>query len=474
MQDKRLTRRDFLRMGAVTAAGAALAGCAPKVLKETVVVEKPVEKVVKETVMVAGTPEVVEKVVTATPLPPEPVTIKLTTSYPLTNYDPVPGLIEDKGLGVVFEVDSTIKVGVDWAGYCDSVITRIAGGDHLDLIHIAINGMTPLAGKNIIIPLDDFLDADAEFKKDVEEDIHPALMKLMQWNGKQWVLPRGWNNNIIHYNYKMLEEKGVPEPSADWTWDDFLAACLAVADVQGTEDDVYAYAWYDWTFGWDPWFFNNGTSVLTDDWMDSNMLDPKVGETLQYLADLINVHKVAPVPGWNVWGEFVARHCVFRNCGGWCTSFYTGSEFFDYKFQYLPSNGGQYRTVIGADGECITRMGMHPEEAWEVMKILNSRELQMIHVTNMGGFPQSRVSVLESDEFLGVGGPAPADMSFFLTSLDYAKPTIAPPNYNVLEPLMTRWFTQLWAAEIGVEECVTGCHEEMQAEMDKMKEEFGF
>jgi hypothetical protein len=108
------------------------------------------------------------------------------------------------------------------------------------------------------------------------------------------------------------------------------------------------------------------------------------------------------------------------------------------------------------------------------MKILNSRELQMIHVTNMGGFPQSRVSVLESDEFLGVGGPAPADMGFFLESLDCAKPTIAPPNYNVLEPLMTRWFTQLWAGEIGVEECVTGCHEEMQAEMDKMKEEFGF
>jgi len=65
----KLSRRDFLKKTAVAGAGLALAGCAPKVVKETVIVEKPVEMVVKETVIVAGTPKVVEKVVTATPVP---------------------------------------------------------------------------------------------------------------------------------------------------------------------------------------------------------------------------------------------------------------------------------------------------------------------------------------------------------------------------------------------------------------------
>jgi len=71
MSDKKLKRRDFLRGLALAAGGTALAACAPKVVKETVVVEKvvekPVEKVVKETVIVEGTPKVVEKVVTAAP-----------------------------------------------------------------------------------------------------------------------------------------------------------------------------------------------------------------------------------------------------------------------------------------------------------------------------------------------------------------------------------------------------------------------
>ena len=46
MSSKKLNRRDFLRMGALTAAGTALASCAPadpEVIRETVVVDREVE-----------------------------------------------------------------------------------------------------------------------------------------------------------------------------------------------------------------------------------------------------------------------------------------------------------------------------------------------------------------------------------------------------------------------------------------------
>jgi anaerobic selenocysteine-containing dehydrogenase len=56
MTSKKLSRRDFLRASAVTAAGAALAACQPQVVKETVEVEKVVEKEVE--VPVAQTVEV--------------------------------------------------------------------------------------------------------------------------------------------------------------------------------------------------------------------------------------------------------------------------------------------------------------------------------------------------------------------------------------------------------------------------------
>ena len=47
----KLNRRDFLRMTAVAGVGGALAACAPQVVKETVIVEKPVEKIVEKTML---------------------------------------------------------------------------------------------------------------------------------------------------------------------------------------------------------------------------------------------------------------------------------------------------------------------------------------------------------------------------------------------------------------------------------------
>jgi len=80
VSNKRISRREFLYLGAAATAGAALVACQPqtvvvketvevekeKVVKETVEVEK--EKVVKETVVVEKE-KVVEKIVTATPEP---------------------------------------------------------------------------------------------------------------------------------------------------------------------------------------------------------------------------------------------------------------------------------------------------------------------------------------------------------------------------------------------------------------------
>ena len=55
MKDRVISRREFLRLTAMAATGAALSACKPEIVKETVIVEKPVEKIVKETVVVEAT-----------------------------------------------------------------------------------------------------------------------------------------------------------------------------------------------------------------------------------------------------------------------------------------------------------------------------------------------------------------------------------------------------------------------------------
>lgn len=81
-EGKRISRRAFLRMAAATAAGAVAVACQPKtvIVKEEVPITQIVEVEKEVTKIVAGTPvvekvietQVVEKVVTATPIPPTP------------------------------------------------------------------------------------------------------------------------------------------------------------------------------------------------------------------------------------------------------------------------------------------------------------------------------------------------------------------------------------------------------------------
>jgi len=464
-EPKKVSRRQFLQGLALAGGGAILAACAPEVVQETVVV--------KETVVVGGESDVVEveKVVTATPPPKEPVKIVATSQMPIDTWDNSVERAKERLPHIDLTVTQTQIGGRGWSGYADLIITQIAGGEQLDVIMIAVEGIPLLGSKNILLPLEPFIEADPEAQFMVYEDTHPLLNSMLQWDGKQLEIPFSWNNMVMYYNTEIFEEKGVDPPPEDWTWDNFLETCLAVADVKGTEDDLYAYSfWGAGMFGMCAWYFVNDTSPLTDDWMDSNMLDPKVAETLQFLADLILEYKVAPNPaGWDEWGQFHAGHLAMRTCGRWCISGSLSEGFTTYDLQYQPYRSGPYRTVAGTDGWGIATMSRYPDEAWDVVMLLSGPEASLDMVKLGGNIPTLR-SVAEMPEFKEYGPP---NTAIFYESLDYAKTVVSPPNFNIIEPILDRHYATIWNGEKTVEEAVQLCHEELQAEMDKMKAELG-
>ena len=137
---KKHSRRQFLRMGALTAVGAAAAACQPK----TVIVKETV----KETVIVEGTPKVVEKevtkivekevekVVTATPKPVEvaPVTLEVQGTNPeyQNGEAQIWALYTDQNPHVTIEM-----FGVTEGASADAYNAKIASGW---FPHIALNG----------------------------------------------------------------------------------------------------------------------------------------------------------------------------------------------------------------------------------------------------------------------------------------------------------------------------------------------
>jgi multiple sugar transport system substrate-binding protein len=398
------------------------------------------------------------------------VSILATINHSLDSYDPY---IYEEAAELIPNIDLTIDVtafGGGWDGYANNLVTRLAGGEGVDVVYMAIEGMPLLSEQNTILPMDEFLDGDPEAKADFDNDIHPTLWETLTWKGKIMMIPYGWNNMLNWFNPRIFEELGVDKPEDGWDWDEFVQTCKDVADVTGSDDDRYAYVWFDSAFGMAPWYFNNDTSWLKNDWQDSNMDDPKVVEVLQHLQDLILVHKVSPqLAGFDEAGQFHAGNLVMRGCGRWCTGQARNAEFKDYDFEYYPHKSGPLKTVIGVGGWSITTISQHPAEAWEAIKVIDSYEQGIRFITQTGSV-SARRSVAESDEFLSGEHLSPeADMRMFYQSLDFADVVPSPPNFNVVDPLLRRWYAQLWNGDITPDELVAGAHPELQAEMDAIK-----
>ena len=437
-----MSRRDMLRLTGVGAAGAALAACAAPV----------------------AAPDAGGDSAPAM----EPVTVIATTGMPVNTFDNALERSLERLPNIAMEVNANSWGEGGWDGYSDTMLTRIAGGEQIDVIMIAIEGLRLLTAKNVLVVLDDFFAADEPANDILHNDIHVTLREMLQVDSKQYLFPFSWNNMVMYYNTAIFEEEGLDPPPTDWTWDDFLQTCLQVANVTGGADDRFAYSfWGASMFGMCAWYFNNDVSPISDDWLDSNLLDPKVAETLQFLADLILEHKVAPNPeGWDDWAQFHAGNLVMRTCGRWCIAGTFEAEFETYDLQYQPHHSGPLKTVAGTEGWGVSTSSENPEEAWEVVKHLSHSDTSIDLVKVGGSIPALR-SVAAMPVFAEYGPP---NTALFYESLDFAATVPSPTNFNIVEPILNRNYATIWNGERTVEEALQAAHDELQPEMDKLKQ----
>ena len=326
-----------------------------------------------------------------------------------------------------------------WTEYVNKVTADVAAGNAPDVINIAIEGLRLGASKNLFSSLNGYLANDPEAAA-ITGDVDPALLASLAVEDDQYLLPSTWNTMLIYYNTKMFEAAGIERPSDDWTWDDFKTVARQLTTGSGSSK-VFGFAVPYFNFGLTPWLYSNGTSQLNEDWTASNLTDPKVQESVEFVRDLVK-DGVAPEPkGADPYQLFPAEKVAMTGAGHWVVGSFDAAGFKDYDVLPWPQ-GTTKGTVFGTAGYGIAPSSENKDLAWEYIKELVGAETQAAWV-EIGAATPASTSAAQSEEFLAF----PPSANLYHDAIEYAKPVAAPTVFNTLEPSFMRAMDSILAGE---------------------------
>ena len=364
MTGKKFSRRDFLHMSALTAAGAVLAGCGPTPTPERVEVEVTKEVPVEQTVVVQAT-EAPAPPPTAIP-EPEPAKVVMMVDTGEFSEDALDGFLADsKYVSEVerLEPDGT-RLRAMWAAGTPPDVWRASGAD----VPLYVSYDWPL-------DLTSYFNTSDVLKPD---DMAPAV-GYFQYKGGWYGMHKDFSPDMsLIINVAAFEEAGVPVPEEQtiYSYQDAMEWATLLTKQEGNRTERIGWAHPGW---WDGdiqrVLMEDEQELFTDDFSKANIQgNERVVELLTYFARLAeeNVmwNPLNPSPSW-AGDDLVAGRAGFTTLGYWMHGIVIGAEEPEI-FELRPalSWGGKVAVnpPLGGAGWFIARTTQVPTAAWELFE----------------------------------------------------------------------------------------------------------
>lgn len=374
--------------------------------------------------------------------------------------------------------------GADWSNFFAKILTMVASGTQPDIVYTATEG-AQLFAERLALPLDDYLQRDAEEIRDYFEDVHPSLIEAFMYKGSLFQLPLDFNAANMYLNLDVLERNGLEMPGEDWSRDDFTEL------LRGMQGDATPYYWTNRLFGGIvPWLYVNDTSFLIEEkasggeqfwstfypgeersggylWTGSNATAEPVHESFEYLRSLV-AEGLAVRPeeggGNTLVGLFASGRIGTTPAGGyWVQGLAEGGMSPEqYDVQFFPRWRSQ-RHQFGAAGYAVMKTTRKADQAWEWIKYTASKEAMQLAFPTPSTTPTRR-SMVNDSLYTGVG---PEHWSRFYDTLDRfptSGPIPAPPQQAAVETALIRNVsTALSGGAAGVERSLQNLDQDLRA-----------
>lgn len=238
---------------------------------------------------------------------------------------------------------------------------------------------------------------------------YPNVVNVARRDGALYALPTDFTPMVMYVNRRMVEQAGAQLPRGKWSFDEFIALAKAT-----TRPGQYGFEFTNWMPGWVMFPWNNGSDVLSPDGTRATgFLDSEKSiEAVQFLADLVQKHHVAPslsqAASLGV-DLFATGKAAMKVVGHWNMVTLKASKDIDVndvEIVELPTQLDKSVTVMYEAGTAIGKTCRHPDLAWEYLKYFTSRAVQAPY--NATGIAVSARRDVEESKLRALADPDPS------------------------------------------------------------------
>ena len=289
------------------------------------------------------------------------------------------------------------------SAYRTRLATEFAAGSPPDVTLMNYRRYGAFAANGLLEPVGPYL-ATSELIE--PEDFYPITIDAFTWDGEIACIPQNISSLVVYYNQDLFDAAGIPYPTDNWTWDEFVKTAVTLTqdfDGDGTVDQ-YGLGVEPSLYRLAPFIWQNGGPIADSGDFPTRLTltRPPAQEALQWFVDLRQVHGVVPnrVEGASLDSEsrFVAGSTAMFLNSRRGTPTYREIEGFVWDVAPLPQNR-EMAGVLHSDAYCLSSTTTNKDAAWAFIEFANSPAGQTI-IAGSGRTVPSLIAVAESDAFL--------------------------------------------------------------------------
>lgn len=258
-----------------------------------------------------------------------------------------------------------VRVQIEQANGNYEVLERMKSSEPGDLIHMSESVFGPYLRDGHIIDLMTYLKQDAEISP---EDLYRGALAGPSFDGKLAALPMDIALPFIFFRKSAFAEAGIPEPTNDWTLEQFRETASLL-----TKNQQYGFRIHidiEWL---EPFVLRGGGAYLSPD--GSTAQGYVNGEAtvaaIQEIVDWFRLHKITPLPGDAANVAFSDRFAMVFDFS-WCIPYVHHNHPGEYGAVGLPHmKGGRDTNMMYMGGYGISSNCGHPDAAWALLKELS-------------------------------------------------------------------------------------------------------